>query len=187
MGQGIDIIACKIFEHEVKAVVSENEDLRFHWIDAALHADPDKMEQAISETISNLRVADNKIRLLFGSGCHPDMCAIAEKCGQTGLVDEKNCIQAFLGVEETNEIEKDKTMIISPGWLEAWQGIMERFGWDEVDVRVNMGRYDRIVLLDPGLVPVKDEVLLEFYDLVQVPVETMEISLDYFKTFVMKR
>ena len=123
MEYGKDIIACRIFEHEVKAVTSEIDDLQFHWIDAALHADPDKMEQTISETISNLGTDSRTIRLLFGSGCPPDMCAISKKCGQTGLVEEKNCIQAFLGVEKTNEIEKDRTMIISPGWLEAWQSI----------------------------------------------------------------
>ncbi len=30
------------------------------------------------------------------------------------------------------------------------------------------------------------EAIIEFYDLVQVPVETMAISLDYFKAFVKK-
>lgn len=186
MGQGIDIIACKIFENEVKAVASEDEDLRFHWIDAALHADPEKMEQAISKTFSGLGTGGNKARLLFGSGCHPDMCAIAGKCGQSNLFEEKNCIQAFLGVEKTNQLERDRTMIISPGWLDAWQEIMDRFGWDEVDVRINMGRYDRMLLLDAGLVPLDDETLIEFYDLVQVPVEPMAIGLDYFKSFFMK-
>ena len=75
-------------------------------------------------------------------------------------------------------------MIITPGWLDAWQGIVEGLGWDEVDVRINMGRYDRIILLDPGVAPVDDMALIEFYDQIQVPIETMEISLDYFERWV---
>ncbi len=77
-------------------------------------------------------------------------------------------------------------MVISPGWLEAWQEISNGLGWDEVDVRINMGRYDKIIVIDPGLFPINDEAILEFYDLVQVPVEIMEINLDYFKAFVNK-
>jgi len=186
MGHGKDIIACKIFENEVKAVVSENEELRFHWIDAALHADPVKMKTAISTAISKIVTPEPKICFLFGNGCHPDMCAIGKKYG-VDLPAEKNCIHAFLGLNKTRELEQNRTMIIAPGWLDAWPDIIAGLGWDEVDVRINMGRYDRILLLDPGIVPLDDETLIEFYDQVQVPVEIMEISLDYFKTFVMTR
>ena len=183
MENGRDIIACKIFEHEVKAVVSKNEDLRFHWIDVALHADPAKMKTAISTSISKIVPSKSKICFLFGNGCHPDMCSIAKKYS-VDLPAEKNCIHAFLGFNKTRELEQDRTMIITPGWIDAWQDIMAGLGWDEVDVRINMGRYDRILLLDPGLVPFNDEILIEFYDLVQVPIEIMEINLDYFKEFI---
>lgn len=186
MGLRNDIIVCKIFENELKSVVSENEDLRFHWIDAALHADPEKMKTAISDTISTIVSSNSKIGFLFGNGCHPDMCAIAQKYG-VELPAEKNCIHAFLGISETNKLEENRTMIITTGWIEAWQDIMSGLGWDEVDVRMNLGRYDRILLLDPGLVPLNDEALIEFYDRVQVPIETMAISLDYFKKFVMNK
>lgn len=183
-----NIIACRIFENEVKAIVSEMDDwqfhLQFHWIDAALHADPVKMKSAISAAIANLGPTETQIQFLFGNGCHPDICAIAEQ-HHVALPAEKNCIHAFLGSQKTKELEQDRTMIMTPGWLDAWPGIVEGLGWDDVDIRINMGRYDRILLLDPGLVPIDDEMLIAFYDQVQVPIEIMEIRLDYFKSFVL--
>ncbi len=177
------IIACQIFENEVNALYSEIDTIEFHWIDAALHADPEKMKNAISTAISEIGPAKFAIDFLFGNGCHPDMCTIAQAHG-VALPTEKNCIHAFIGQKMAEELEQNRTMIISPGWLDAWQGIVKGMGWDEVDVRINMGRYDRILLLDPGLAPLDDERLIAFYDHVQVPIEIMEINLDHFKSFV---
>lgn len=183
MGCKKNIIACRIFENEIKAVVSKEDLSKYHWIDAALHADPVKMKAAISSVISELESSDSKISFLFGNGCHPDMCAIAEDHG-VNLPDEKNCIDAFLGPDKARELEQNRTMIISPGWLKAWPDIMQGLGWDVVDTRINLGRYDRILLLDPGLIPIDDEALIAFYDLVQVPVEIMEIDLEYFTSLI---
>ncbi len=66
----------------------------------------------------------------------------------------------------------------------AWPDIMKGLGWDEVDVRINMGRYDRILLIDAGVATVSDETILSFYDLVQVPIEIEQVDLEYFKNLV---
>ncbi len=101
-----NLIACGIFKDELEAILTDNNDLMVHWIDAALHADPDKMKKALSDVLSNLTGKD--IRFLFGNGCHPDICSIAGQCG-SNLFEEKNCIHAFLGVDETKELEKERT------------------------------------------------------------------------------
>ncbi len=180
------VIACSIFQKELAAIIKRKVMLNIHWIDAALHANPDKMEKEISAVVSSIETNNDDIRLLFGNGCHPDMGVIAEKCGSARLCNEKNCIQAFLGIEQTQQIEKDRTMIVSPGWLVAWQNIMDGLGWDKIDVRINMGMYDRIVLIDPNVSDISDEMIIEFFDLVQVPVETFEITLDTFKAYAEK-
>ncbi|MBU3952665.1 MAG: DUF1638 domain-containing protein [Proteobacteria bacterium] len=185
MGKEKDIIVCKIFENELKAVACGCKDMRFHWIDAASHANPVKMKAEISSAISKIESPESEICFLLGNGCHPDMCSIAKQ-HDVLLPEEKNCIHAFLGVERTKELEQNRTMIITPGWLDSWRNIMDGLGWDQVDVRINIGRYDRILLLDPGLIPLNDDALIAFYDQVQVPIEIMEISLDYFKEFVNK-
>ena len=72
-------------------------------------------------------------------------------------------------------------MIMTPGWVRAWPAIMEALGWNEVDVRINLGRYERILVLDAGIEPLSDEETLSFFDLVQVPVEVARIDLSVFR------
>ena len=80
----------------------------------------------------------------------------------------KNCIEALLG-KDAPEIRDTKTMIMTPGWVRAWPAMMEALGWNEVDVRINLGRYERILVIDAGIEPLTDEETLWFFDLVQVP------------------
>lgn len=184
MKNGKSLIACKIFEHELNKVLSPDTNVTIHWIDAALHADPDCMKKELTDAIAaaeNDRVDD--ICFLFGNGCHPDICEITKSCGAQ-LPSVKNCIQAIIGPERTKQLEANRTMLITPGWITAWSGIMAGLGWDEVDVRINLGRYDRILLLDPGIVPINDEKILSFYDLVQVPIEIEGVELTYFRNLI---
>lgn len=184
MRNGKSLIACKIFEHELNKVLSPDTDATIYWIDAALHANPNRMKKELTDAITS---AENDrmdgIFFLFGNGCHPDICEITESCGAQ-LPSVKNCIQAIIGPEKTKQLEANRTMVITPGWITAWPGIMAGLGWDEVDVRINLGRYDRILLLDPGIVPINDEEILAFYDLVQVPIEIEPVDLTYFRHLI---
>ncbi len=184
MKNGKSLIACKIFEHELNKVLSPDTDVAIYWIDAALHANPSRMKIELTDAI---KAAENNRRddicFLFGNGCHPDMCEITESCGAQ-LPSVKNCIQAIIGPEKTKQLEANRTMVITTGWITAWPGIMAGLGWDEVDVRINLGRYDRILLLDPGIVPINDEEILSFYDLVQVPIEIECLELTYFRNLI---
>lgn len=177
-------IACEIFKHELNHVLSSDKTIDIHWMDAALHATPDRMKASLEKAAAeHASSPSNNVSFLFGNGCHPDICKITEGCGSKTL-PVSNCIQALLGPEETKSLEADRTMIVTPGWITAWQSIMQGLGWDEVDVRINLGRYDRILLLDAGIAPVADEDILAFYDLAQVPVEIAPVKLTYFKNLI---
>lgn len=121
-----NVIACKIFKNEIEQINVNDPNVLFHWLNAALHANPDKMEEEISELLTRIN-PDEDTRFLFGNGCHPDMCKLAQKAG-TGMPSEKNCIHAFLGAEQAKELEKDRTLIISPGWIDAWEASWKAWG-----------------------------------------------------------
>lgn len=178
------LIACGIFRHELESVLPAENDIAVHWLDAALHADAERMRAALDHEIGvhQAHCADH-IRFLFGNGCHPDIGNVVADCGSC-LPPVKNCIQAIIGPKKTRQLEADRTMVITPGWITAWPDIMKGLGWGEVDVRINLGRYDRIVLIDAGVTPVSDEAILAFFDLVQVPVEIESADLAYFKKLV---
>jgi len=180
METGKSLIACGIFRHELESVLPAENGIAVHWLDAALHADAERMKEALLRAVAVHQAQSvDRIRFLFGNGCHPDIGKVAEGCG--GFIPPvKNCIQAIIGPQRTRQLEADRTMVITPGWIMAWPDIMKGLGWDEVDVRINLGRYDRIVLIDAGAEPVSDEAILAFYDLVQVPVEIEPADLVYF-------
>ena len=157
METGNTLIACGIFRHELASVLPADNGIAVHWLDAALHADAEQMKVALDHAIAvHAHDAGHRIHFLFGNGCHPDICKIAENCGSR-IPSVKNCIQAIIGPERTSQLEADRTMVITPGWISAWPDIMKGLGWDDVDVRLNLGRYDRIVLIDTGVAPISDE------------------------------
>ncbi len=184
MGTGTTLIVCGIFRHELESVLPVGNGIAVHWLDAALHADTERMKAGLDHAIADHQArSTGPIRFLFGNGCHPDIDKVAQDCGSC-IPPVNNCIQAIIGPQRTKALEADRSMVITPGWITAWPDIMKGLGWDEVDVRINLGRYDRIVLIDAGMVAVSDEAILTFYDLVQVPVEIEPADLSYFRNLV---
>ena len=184
MGTGEPLIACGIFRHELESVLPAENGIAVHWLDASLHADAERMKAALDHAVAVHQAnAAHRIRFLFGNGCHPDIGKVTEGCGSR-IPPVKNCIQAMIGPQKTRQLEVDRTMVVTPGWITAWPDIMKGLGWDEVDVRINIGRYDRILLIDAGVATVSDEAILSFYDLVQVPIEIEPVDLAYFKNLV---
>jgi hypothetical protein len=72
-----------------------------------------ELERAITDHKAN---TNSRIHFLFGNRCHPDICKIAENRGSL-----KNCIQAIIGPNKTNQLEADRTMVVNPGWITAWR------------------------------------------------------------------
>lgn len=144
-----------------------------------MHADLQCLEKKLTNTLKRGKTIATDIRLFFGNGCHPDIGDIAKRF-DARLSPVKNCIDAFCG-GKAKYIEQNKTMIMTPGWIRAWTNSMKSLGWTDVDVRINLGRYDKILLLDPGVDPLTDEEILMFFDLSQIPIEVEHLSLDHFK------
>ena len=183
---GRTLVACRIFEEELHAVLdteSRLEDIQIVWVDSGLHCDLNRLEEALAKAIATARTAGRDVRMLFGRGCHPEIDSLAGKCA-IRTTPVKNCIEAFLG-EKAKKLEEDRTMVMTPTWIRTWPHSVRTFlGWNEVDIRMNMGRYDRILVADPGLNPLTDEEILDFFDLVQVPVEVMSLDLGLFRETV---
>ncbi len=175
------MIACGIFSDELRAVIQPDKTIEIRWVEAALHADPVELKKVLVAMLSECRLDGKDAYVLFGN-CHPE---IDELCRSYGAkrVESDNCIHAFLGSAK-EQFEQNRTMIMTPGWVREWRSIMNALGWDEVDARINLGRYRRILLLDPGLRSLTDEEILEFYDVVQVPLEIERLDLDRFKQAV---
>lgn len=121
--------------------------------------------------------------VVIGSLCHPEMEKIASEQG-AAVMKAVNCIEMFIGEDKMKELEAEaRTFYLTSGWLENWEKIfIEGLKWDTIDARQNLGFYDRILLLDTGLIPLDEEKIFEFFEYSQVPIEILPIDLDYFRS-----
>jgi hypothetical protein len=178
------LIACGIFKDEIKFLLERKRglsDIEVIWLDAGLHSDLKLLESELSSAIDNAKTIGNgDVKILYGNGCLPQIKSIADSKG-VHIIPTKNCLSAFLGEEKSIELEQNNTMLMTPSWVRVWPANMKRFfGWNEVDFRMNLGRYERILVLDSGVNSLTEDEILEFFDLVQVPVEFMNLNLDHF-------
>lgn len=171
------MLCCGILKHELEYLM-QDQNVEINYLDAALHVDLDKLADSLTNTLNEID-GENTV-LIIGNQCHPDIEKITAEHGGR-LIQARNCIEMLLGDKMTQLDAEARTFYLTSGWLENWRRIfIEGLKWDEIDARQNFGYYDRILLLDTGLIPIDDEKILEFYDYAQVPVEIIPIDLDQF-------
>jgi hypothetical protein len=146
------------------------------------------LEERLGQALTEEDASGTKdLRLLIGNGCLPQMADIAKE-RNIPLLNFKNCLEAILGLEKLRELEKDRTMVITPSWIRrAWfapEGMRTLLGWDNTDFRQNFGRYDRILVLDPGFEPLTDLEILEAFEIIEVPIEVEPLSLENFEKVI---
>ena len=179
------LIACGIYQDELEHILSsiDGGEIKIVWLEAGLDNNLEMLEAKLDEAISENR-AGSDLRLMFGRACLPHMPEFAAKREVTTL-SAKNCIAALIGDERKLELEKNRTMVVTPAWVrKMWldpNGVKAILGWTETDFRINLGRYDRILILDTGLNPLTDDEILEAFDLIQVPLEFEACDLDHFR------
>jgi len=182
------LIACNIFQDEMEYVLARNQDYDVEtiWIRAGLHSDLDLLEKSLQEAFQKIPQNSSELRLMIGRGCLPHMPELAA-ARDLRLLSTKNCVGALVGEDRLMELERDKTMVITPAWIRniwfAEDGMRALLGWDDTDFRINFGRYDRIVVLDAGLCSLTDEETLDVFEVIQVPIESEPFSLDHFEQF----
>ncbi|MDR1044025.1 MAG: DUF1638 domain-containing protein [Candidatus Adiutrix sp.] len=178
------VIACGIFQEEVEQVLAEDDlKLSFDWREAGLHDNIERLEEDLGAAVAaRLAAGGRRPALLYGCGCLPEMKAFARERG-LAVLPVKNCLAALVGDEQLRELEKDRTMVASIGWVrKMWLGRRDSvLGWKADDYRMQFGRYDRIVVLDTGHRPLSDEEIITCFDLVQVPIEAMSCGLGHFQ------
>lgn len=180
----INIISCGIFKKEVEVILKElglKNDVNF--LDPGLHVNFNRLEEGVRGEIQRQEKALPTI-VIIGQACHPDMSSILDAEKAIGI-STANCFEALLGDEKKKLDAETNTYYITSGWFENWHKIFKQdMGWTEVDARMNLGFYDRILLLDTGLCEITDEKLIEFFDFVQVPIEVKKVTLDHLKSLV---
>ena len=193
MTKTLSILACGIFRPELEQILEqlsdelESTELTIQYVEAALHVSNEQLEASIAKATDTIKATGGRKNtvLLYGRMCHPEMKAMAKDLGAS-LPTQANCIELMLEPERKKELDKSgEIFYLTSGWLASWQEIFQQgLGWDEIDARINFGRYDQILVLDSGCVAIDEESIFAFFDYTQVPVEIEAINLSYFKNAV---
>lgn len=179
------LIACPIFKEELEAIIPSNTNLSIHYMDRLIHNDGKKMLQELEIAASS--APESNIGLLVGRECFCEISIsdFANKINAT-LIDEKNCIEAILGLEKTERLQKDRTTIHTRGWMEMITQSIKNDPINGDSIRIMLGHYEKLILLDYGIKPYTDEEILSYYDLLEVPIEIESINLNHFEEVLNK-
>jgi hypothetical protein len=182
------LIACPIFAKELVAVLAEIPARpTVQLIDYMVHNRAETMESELGQALQAAGKDGAAISILVGQECKAlqPISEIATTCGGA-LPAGRNCIEIILGRKRARELQENRTTIMTPAWIAMInQSIADGF-WTVEDARLNLGWYDRILLLDTGLAPLDDEMLMAFFELTRVPIEILPVSLDHFRKVVEK-
>ncbi|MDR1921315.1 MAG: DUF1638 domain-containing protein, partial [Candidatus Adiutrix sp.] len=183
MAEKTILIGCGIFQEEIEHILREGRAgaVEAEWLEVGLHDDIERLEAVLTEAAERRR-GQGRLAALFGAACLPEMKKTAAALGLPCL-EARNCLAALAGEAELKELEKNRTLVASPGWVrKMWLGRAgTTLGWKADDFRANFGRYDLILVLDPGLNPLTDEEIISCFDLVQVPIETRPCGLEHLR------
>lgn len=180
----IHIIACKMFEPELNAVLEHlkkdkifDMDIHVTYLHAGLHNDLNKLANTVFGALDANK--DDKIILLYGSKCHPCFNEILEGRGIYPF-PEDNCVKLIK--PDAPSYEKG-VMHLSTGWIKHWRELGEDpFGnYDEIGARLAFGGYDKMIVYDTGASEITDEEIMDIFETIGVPIETEQIPLNHFK------
>lgn len=180
------LISCPIFAKELEAVLAENAQpplVRF--MDYTVHNCAATMEKELHRSIRTAREDGAAITFLVGRECkaHQPIRHIADTCCGS-LPDGQNCIEIILGKEKARELQQNRTTLMTPAWMQMITNSINDGHWTKEDARINLGWYDQILLLDTGVEPLDEAMILDFFELTQVPIDILPITLDHFRKVV---
>lgn len=176
------LIACPVFQEELSALLPCDSETTVYTLDFRIHGNAHLMKKELMTAITGAGEQHAEICMLLGCECNCDI-SIKEIAGdaKAKYPPEKNCIEIILGTETAKKLQANRTSIITRGWMNLVKRLIEDEFWTVIDARINFGYYDHLLLLEYGMSPFTDEEILEFYDLIQVPIEREQVSLNYFE------
>jgi hypothetical protein len=187
MAQRRVIVGCGILEDELSYVLKDERgfDCELVWLKSGYHVRTDLLARKLAEALDGGGLKDGpELRVLYGSSCLLDLDP-EFRAGLRSLPTE-NCLTAMVGLKRLRELERDRTMVVTNSWIRRiYLSPDEEFPiWDPAEMRMQLGRYDRILVLDTGLDSFTDEEILTAYDLMGVVLEFEKCDLGYFRRLI---
>lgn len=180
------LIACPIFRNELESVLADLKlSPNINYMHYTIHSNPKKMEEELKAGINQATKTGTEARFLVGKHCKGirDITEIVQECGGK-IPQARNCIDMLIGTELADKLQKNRTSLMTPGWIKMINQSIQDGNWSVTDARLSLGWYNKILILDTGVEPLSDEQIMEFYDLTQVEIEILPVELEHFKSLL---
>ena len=177
------LIACPIFQKELESSLKDlNLVPNIRYMHYTIHNNPLMMEEQLVEKVEDAKNATQNVRFLVGKHCKGkrDIAEVVDGCNGK-IPHARNCIDMLIGSELTKELQKNRTSLMTPAWIRMINKSIADGQWSVTDARLNLGWYNKILILDTGVEPLDDEQIMEFYDLTQVEIDILPVDLQHFK------
>ncbi len=193
--EGTIIVTCAVMRKEMERLEEEG----FLDADAVLfttagnHEKPWDMERELPEKLKEAAEKSKRIIVALGKKCYfntntPEK-TIDDLIRETGIeavrVDADDCIDMLSDKQMRRETEEKRTVYwITPGWMLERESI---FGdWDQGKANETFPRHEAALLLDAldffnDIAMTSPEILLEFGDWMQIPVEPVAVTMQRLK------
>jgi len=180
------LVACPIFRKELESVLGElGSTPQINYMHYTIHNSPLRMEEELQENVAKVAATGKEVRLLVGKQCKGkrDMAEVVKDCGGK-IPQAKNCIDMLIGNELAKKLQENRTSLMTPAWIRMINQSIADGNWSVTDARLNLGWYNTILILDTGVDSLSDEQIMEFYDLTQVEIDILPVTLEHFKTLI---
>lgn len=178
------IIACGIFEHEIEKIADDLDfPFEMHYLEPGLHVDFDDLAAVLEAKLEECRDCDG---IIVGYGqCHPQMDKILSP-HKAVLLECQNCIDALITRKKVEDIAKRGLYFyLTPGWIESWKNMFARLGWDQEEVRFQLGPFKGTIFIDTLNNSEKyEQDLIMFLDYTLLVYEIMPVDLDHFRSLI---
>lgn len=174
----VAFLACEVLRQELERVLEQINseglfdcEIAVTYMPAILHMNFDYLKDDILRALDQM-IAD-RIILLYGSKCHPEFHEFL-KDRDLITFPQSNCFELILGARMQEIDRTSKTYYLTPSFMTFVSEM----------VLMNLGYYDRMLLLDTGVCEIADEQILDFFDHsthALVPIEVEKVDLSVFK------
>ena len=158
---------------------------RISYMHYTIHNSPTIMAEQLQTSIDKVSATGADVRFLVGKQCKgkQDISEVVEDCGGK-IPQARNCIDMLIGNEMARDLQKDRTSLMTPAWIRMINQSIKDGQWSVTDARLNLGWYNKILILDTGMEPLHDEQIMEFFDLTQVEIDILPVDLKHFKALL---
>jgi hypothetical protein len=203
----IAIVSCGTLSLELNYLRAEGflDAKQLYYTTPGLHEDIHELERQLIQRIGKARQKVDKVIVVYGGKfCYVNadepgrtMQTIMEEQGaKVARIQATHCIDALAGEAEREKIAEDvaggeKVWWMTPGWVKFRHQVFK--GWDKGLANENFPRHTGGAIVLDGIgfaekyMAEKPEEFLEYSDWMGIPIQPFPISLDRFKSLLLKK